>query len=211
MHYAFDKWMQTHFPSIKFERFADDAVVHCKTQKQAKMILEVIRKRLKECGLELHPEKTKIVYCKDSMRKDSFLNEKFDFLGYTFRPRLSKRRSGEIFVNFTPAISEKASNRIRKEIRSWQIHLRSDKSITDIARMFNSKVQGWVNYYGVYYKSAMYPFLRNIERNLIRWSMRKYKRLKGHKRRAKQWLGQIRKREPKLFVHWKMGLGSPGG
>jgi RNA-directed DNA polymerase len=211
MHYAFDKWMQTHFPSIKFERFADDAVVHCKTQKQAKMILEVIRKRLKECGLELHPEKTKIVYCKDSMRKDSFLNEKFDFLGYTFRPRLSKRRSGEIFVNFTPAISEKASNRIRKEIRSWQIHLRSDKSITDIARMFNSKVQGWVNYYGVYYKSAMYPFLRNIERNLIRWSMRKYKRLKGHKRRAKQWLGQIRKREPKLFVHWKMGLGSPVG
>jgi RNA-directed DNA polymerase len=118
---------------------------------------------------------------------------------------------GKTFVNFTPAISKKAANRIKKEIRSWKIHLRSDKNITDLARMFNAKVQGWVNYYGRYYKSAMYPFLRNMERYLIRWAMRKYKRLQGHKRRAKYFLGRIRKREPNLYVHWRIGLGSPVG
>ena len=174
-------------------------------------MLEAIRIRLKECGLELHPEKTKIVYCKDVDRKGSYEHESFNFLGYTFRPRLSKNKYGKNFVNFTPAISQQAANRIRKEIRSWKIHLRSDKNIMDLARMFNAQVQGWVNYYGRYYKSAMYPFLRNIERFLIRWATRKYKRLRGHKRRAKYWLGSVRKREPRLFVHWRMGLGSPVG
>ena len=118
---------------------------------------------------------------------------------------------GKTFVNFTPAISKNAANRIKKEIRSWKIHLRSDKNLTDLARMFNAQVQGWINYYGRYYKSAMYPFLRNIERFLIRWAMRKYKRLRGHKRKAKYWLGHIRKSEPNLFVHWRIGLGSRVG
>ena len=211
MHHAFDDWMQRNFPSIRFERFADDGLLHCKSLRQAKMILDKVKIRLKECGLELHPDKTKIVYCKDVDRKGSYEQEKFDFLGYTFRPRLSKNKHGKTFVNFTPAISNTAANRIRKEIRSWRIHLRSDKSLTDLARMFNSKVQGWVNYYGRYYKSAMYPFLRNMERNLIRWVKRKYKRFKRHTRRARCWLGRIRKREPKLFVHWRLGLGSPVG
>jgi len=173
--------------------------------------LEAIRKRLEECGLDLHPEKTKIVYCKDVDREGSHEHESFDFLGYTFRPRLSKNKYGKTFVNFTPAISNKAANGIRKEIRSWNIHLRSDKNLTDLARMFNVQVQGWVNYYGRYYKSAMYPFLRNIEAYLIRWATRKYKRLRRHRRRAKYWLGRIRRREPNLFVHWRLGLGSPVG
>ena len=211
MHHAFDEWMKRHFPEIKFERYVDDAVVHCSTERSAKEVLEAIRVRLKECGLELHPDKTKIVYCKDSDRKSSYEHEGFDFLGYTFRPRLSMNKKGKTFVNFTPAISQKAATRIKKEIRSWSIHLRSDKNIEDLAKMFNSVVRGWVNYYGKYYKSAMYPHLRNIERYLIRWVMRKYKRYKGHKRRAKRWLGLVRKREPKLFVHWNMGLGSSIG
>lgn len=211
MHHAFDKWMERHFPYVKFERFADDVLAHCQSLKQAEKVLEAIRKRLKECGLELHPEKTKIVYCKDADRKGSHEHESFDFLGYTFRPRLSMNKHGKTFVNFTPAISNKAANRIRKEIRSWRMHLRSDKNITDLARMFNAHVQGWVNYYGRYYKSAMYPFLRNIERYLIRWATRKYKRLRGHKKRAKYCLGRIRRREPNLFVHWRLGLGSAVG
>jgi len=211
MHHAFDDWMKRHFPYVKFERFADDILAHCSSLMQANKVLEAIRNRLKECGLELHPEKTKIVYCKDDNRKGSNKNESFDFLGYTFRPRLAKNKRGETFVSFTPAISNKAAKRICKRIRSWKIHLRSDKSITDLAIMFNIVVQGWVNYYGRYYKSAMYPFLINIERYLIRWAIRKYKRLRGHKRRAKQWLGRVRKREPNLFVHWRIGLGSPVG
>jgi len=208
MHHAFDDWINRHLPYVKFERYADDAVVHCQTLMQAEKVLEDIRKRLKECGLELHPEKTKIVYCKDGNRKGSYEQEEFDFLGYTFRPRLSKNKYGEYFVSFAPAISNKAAKRIRKEIRSWRIHLRSDKNLTDLAKMFNAKVQGWVNYYGGYYKSAIYTTLERIERELIRWAMRKCKRLKRHKRRAKHWLGSIRKREPNLFAHWRLGLGS---
>jgi RNA-directed DNA polymerase len=126
-------------------------------------------------------------------------------LGYTFRPRLSINKQGKTFVNFTPAISKQAGNSIRKEIRSWEIHLRSAKNLADLARMFNSQVQGWVNYYGKYYKSAMYSILRSIERKLIGWVQRKYKRLKGH-RRASKWLGRMRECEPSLFVHWRMGL-----
>ena len=211
MHHAFDEWMRRRFPAVKFERFADDILGHCSSLRQAEKVLEEIRIRLKECGLELHPEKTKIVYCKDSDRKGSYEHERFDFLGYTFRPRLSKSKRGNFFVNFAPAVSQQAANRIRKEIRSWKIHLRSDKNIDDLARMFNAYVQGWVNYYGRYYKSAMYPFLRNIEGYLTRWVMRKYKRFRGHKQRARNWLGRVRNREPRLFVHWRLGLGSPVG
>ena len=211
MHHAFDEWMKRHFSYVKFERFADDGLVHCQSLKQAEKVMEAIKKRLNECGLELHPEKTKIVYCKDVDRKGSHEHEGFDFLGYSFRPRLAKNKHGKTFVNFTPAISNKAANRIRKEIRSWKIHLRSDKNLTDLARMFNVVVQGWVNYYGRYYKSAMYPFLRNIERNLIRWATRKYKRLRGHKRRARYWLGQISRREPNFLLYGRAGFGQPVG
>ena len=209
MHYAFDMWMARTFPRSKFERYADDCLVHAHTLKEAQKVLSAIRLRLQECGLELHPEKTKIVYCKDEDRKGSYENQSFDFLGYTFRPRPSKNKYGKMFVNFTPAISTKATLKIKKEIRSWKIHLRSDKEITDLARMFNAKVQGWSNYYGRYYKSAMYPSIRNMERYLERWVMRKYKRFRGHKRMARAWLGKVRGRNPQMFVHWRMGLGSP--
>jgi RNA-directed DNA polymerase len=209
MHHAFDDWMRRNFPHVPFERYADDGVAHCTSYRQAKMVLEAIQQRLRECGLELHPEKTRIVYCKDSDRQGSHENERFDFLGFTFRPRLSKNKWGKGFVNFTPAISDKAAREIRREIKSWRMHLRSDKTLTDLARMFNAQVQGWINYYGSFYKSELYPILRNIENILIRWARRKYKRLKGHQTRAKHWLGRIARREPKLFAHWRLGLTSP--
>jgi RNA-directed DNA polymerase len=154
MHHAFDDWMKRRCPKVKFERFADNIVAHCSSGSHAEKVLEKIGSRLKECGLELHPEKTKIVYCKDDDRRGSHENESFDFLGYMFRPRLSKNKRGKTFVNFTPAMSGKAANKIRKA------HLRSDKTLTDLAKMFNPYAQGWVNYYERYYKSATYCCLR---------------------------------------------------
>jgi RNA-directed DNA polymerase len=207
MHYAFDVWMGKYCSGVEFERYADDVVVHCSTESQVKLVLEKIRGRLKECGLELHPEKTKIVYCKDGRRKETHENESFDFLGFTFRPRTSMDRRGVRFVNFSPAISGEAAKRIRKEIRSWKLHLGSSKTLSGLAKECNQCVRGWVKYYGRFYKSAMYGSLKGIERFLIRWAMRKYKKLRGHERRAAQWLATVRKREPKLFVHWEMGLG----
>ena len=211
MHYVFDVWMQRQFPEEKFERYVDDGLVHCKTKDRAETVLKAIRGRLQACGLELHTEKTKIVYCKDVNRRGSHEHEKFDFLGYTFRPRQSKNWQGKKFVNFAPAISQKSATRIKHEIRSWKLHLRSNKNIGELARKHNAIIQGWVNYYGRYYKSAMYPHLRNIEQSLIKWVMRKYKRYQRHQQRARKWLGRIRKREPNLFVHWRLGLGSPIG
>src|ERR1700731_1007150 len=132
LHYAFDRWMAKRYPQLPFERFADDAIVHCRTEVEAQEIRAAIALRLQECGLELHPEKTKVVYCKDDDRRRTYPHEKFDFLGYTFRPRRSKNRTGKFFVNFSPAVSDKAVKAIRVEIRSWDLHLRSDKRIEDL-------------------------------------------------------------------------------
>jgi RNA-directed DNA polymerase len=163
--------------------------------------------------LELHPEKTKVVYCKDDDRRRTYPNEKFDFLGYTFRPRRSKNRKGKFFINFSPAVSDKAVKAIRVEIRSWDLHLRSDKRIEDLSRMFNPKIRGWLQYYGRYYRSALYPPMRQLDRSLARWAERKYKKLRGHLRRATHWVARISRRDPKLWAHWQMGVrrGSMAG
>jgi RNA-directed DNA polymerase len=208
MHHAFDDWMRRHHADVRFERYADDLLAHCRSLKEAERVLESIRERMRACGLELHPEKTKIVYCKDEDRRGHHEHEKFDFLGYTFRPRLSKNRWGKSFVNFSPAISDKAAKRIRTVIRSWHIGKRSDKTLRDLANMFNAKVRGWINYYGAFYRSMLYPTLRHLEHDLVLWAKRKYKRLRGHLTRAIHWLGQIARREPSLFEHWKLGIKS---
>jgi RNA-directed DNA polymerase len=206
LHYAFDEWMRRNFPDVPFERYADDAIVHCKSERQALWLKKQIGRRLAECKLELHPEKTKIVYCKDDDRRGNYPNEKFDFLGYTFRSRRSKNRWGKYFVNFTPAVSDKAAREMRRTMRSWRLHLRSDKTLEDLSHMFNPILRGWINYYGHYYKSALYPTFHVLDRTLVRWATRKYKRLRGHQRRATYWLGRIARREPQMFAHWQMGL-----
>ena len=206
LHYAFDRWMSAKYRHNPFERFADDAIVHCRTETEAQEIRAAIAARLKECGLELHPEKTKIVYCKDEDRRRTYPNEKFDFLGYTFRPRRSKNRKGKFFINFSPAVSDKAVRAIRAEIRSWNLHLRSDKSIEDLSRMFNPVIRGWLQYYGRFYRSALYPPMRQLDRSLARWAYRKYKKLGGHLRRATHWVARISRRDPKLWAHWQMGV-----
>ena len=204
LHYAFDLWMREHCPHIPFERYADDIICHCKSERQAQWLKSALAERFTRCKLALHPEKTKIVYCKDDDRPGTYAEEKFDFLGYTFRARRSKNRRGTYFVNFSPAVSNGAAKEMRRTMRQWALHLRSDKSLDDLARMFNPVLRGWINYYGSFYKSALYPTLQHFDRVLVRWATRKYKRLRGHKRRAAAWLRGIAHRQPLLFAHWRL-------
>jgi len=204
LHLAFDKWMRETHPNVPFERYADDIVAHCKAKNQAQQILESIERRLGRCRLEVHPEKTKIVYCKDDDRRGEHTHEKFNFLGYTFRPRRSKNRWGKFFISFTPAMSNEAAKKMRQEMRHWHINLRSDKAIDDLARMWNPVLRGWIQYFGRFYKSATYPVFRHFNGLLVRWAMRKYKRLRRHRLRAERWLGGIASREPRLFAHWHL-------
>lgn len=210
LHYTFDAWMQRRYPSIPFERYADDSVCHCRTRKQAEHLKNALEQRFADCGLELHPEKTKIVYCKDDDRRLDYPVTSFDFLGYTFRPRRSKSRRGKFFINFSPAISNTAAKAIRQEVRSWKLHLRSDKALEDLARMFNAVIRGWLNYYSAFYKSALYATLRQIDRRLVIWATRKFKRLRGHRRRATHWLERIARRQLGLFAHWRLLHGQAG-
>jgi RNA-directed DNA polymerase len=211
LHYAFDEWMKSTCPHIPFERYADDVIAHCKTKAQAEWLRAALKKRLAECGLKLHPEKTRIVYCKDDDRQGNYLNEKFDFLGFTFQPRRSKNRWGKYFINFSPAVSSKAATAMRRTMRRWRLHLRSDKSLDDLSRMFNPILRGWINYYGSYYKSALYLVFKTLNRTLARWATRKYKKLRRHRRRATHWLGRIASRQPSLFAHWKLGVRPAAG
>jgi RNA-directed DNA polymerase len=211
MHYAFDAWMVREFPNIRFERYCDDAVVHCRSERQARFLRDAIAARLAQVGLELHPDKTRIVYCKDADRTGSYEHMKFTFLGYEFRPRLlAKNKHGKHFVSFLPAVSTDAMKAMGRKIRSWHMARRSDKSLDDLAGMFNNIVQGWINYYGRFYKSRLLHFLRGLNRHLMRWACRKYKRLKRRERRAMAWLAEIARRSPRLFAHWRLGARPDG-
>jgi len=211
LHYAFDIWMQRTFPQHPFARYADDVVAHCKTESEAWELRCAIAKRLAQCKLELHPDKTRIVYCKDDSRRGHYSNEKFDFLGFTFRPRRSKNRWGKFFIGFIPAVSDQAAKTMRCTMRSWRVHLRSYMALDDLARMFNPVLRGWINYYGSYYKSALYPIFRHLDRSLTRWAVRKFKKLRDHRRRATHWLRRIARREPNLFAHWQLGVRPTAG
>ena len=210
LHYAFDMWLAREYPGVAFERYCDDAVIHCTSREQAVMVRDALAGRLAEVGLELHPDKTRVVYCKDADRRGDHEVTSFTFLGYTFRPRLAKNRWGKHFVSFLPAVSKDAVKAMSREIRSWHIARRSDKSLTDLAQMFNSIVQGWINYYGRFYKSMLYPLLRRINEHLVRWACRKYKRLRRRERRAKELLARAAQRYPGLFAHWRFGLKPDG-
>jgi len=211
LHYAFDEWMRRTYPQNPFARYADDVVVHCQTESEVGALRKAIAGRLAQCKLELHPEKTKEVYCKDDGRRGHYPNEKFDFLGFTFRPRRSKNCWGKFFIGFSPAVSDKAAKTMRRTMRSWRLHLRSDRALDDLSRMFNPVLRGWINYYGSYYKSALYPIMRQLNRALTRWAMRKFKKLRGHQRQATHWLGRIARRESNLFAHWRLGVRPAAG
>jgi len=209
LHHVFDEWMKVEHPSILFARYADDIIIHCRTEAQAQVMLKAIELRLARCKLKLHPGKTKIVYCKDYKRNGNHKHGNFDFLGYGFRPRLCKGRTH--FLGFTPAVSKSAVKAMSATIRGWKLQLWSSSSLEDIAKRINPVIRGWLNYYGKYRKSALYPILRQIEHALVRWAMRKYKRLRGHWLKATHWLGRIAHREPGLFVSWEFGFRPSAG
>jgi RNA-directed DNA polymerase len=205
LHYAFDRWMAEQHSAIPFERYADDIICHCVSEAQARMLSEALVQRLRQWHLELHPHKTKIVYCKDANRRGSYPAQRFDFLGYTFRPRSSKNRMGQLFVSFAPAVSENAAKAMRQRIRRWRLHHRTDLELDELARWTRPLVWGWVRYYGRFYASALRRALRTLDVFLVRWAQRKYKRLRTHKGRAWKWLWQIAARQPDLFAHWMAG------
>lgn len=207
LHYAFDMWMARNCPSIPFERYADDIVAHCETEQQAEWLKSALAQRMAECRLELHPDKTRVVYCTNGPgRRRTYPNMKFDFLGYTFCPRGAKDKFGRLFVGFIPAVSSKAANRVRATIREWRLHRRTGGGLEELAGLVNPVVRGWIQYYGRFYKSALHPVFNCLNRALGRWASQKYKRLRRHPRRAMDWLKRISKREPSLFAHWSFGV-----
>jgi group II intron reverse transcriptase/maturase len=212
LHYAFDVWMQRTFPHVQFERYADDAIVHCRSERQACAVLEAIRDRFRQCGLELHATKTRIVYCKDDDRPGKSDSVKFDFLGYTFQPRRAKNRWGKYFVSFLPAMSAKAAKAVRATIRNWRMaSTRNNQRLEDLARLVNPVVRGWMNYYGRFYRSKCVQVLRHLNEALAAWVRRKYRKFRRRERASMYWLGRIARRDRTLFAHWELGVVPEAG
>ena len=207
LHYAFDVWMGRTYPGLSWCRYADDGLIHCSTEAEAQAVKNALMKRLEECGLVLHPDKTKIVYCKDWRRRLEHSNNKFDFLGYCFRPRVAKGKKENIFVGFNPAVSEQAKRSMRQKIRKLNLRNRSDLELSDISRMYNPILRGWYQYYGKYRPSELKPVWKHFNKTLVSWSMAKYKHLKGHKVKASLFISKMAERQPHLFTHWKLEGG----
>lgn len=189
--------------AVRF-RCATHLICHRRTEHEARALWRAIDARFSVCGLVLHPQKTKLVYCKDTNRRREFQCISFDFLGYTFRPRLAKWRGGLFGVSFLPAASPAALKEIRRTVRNWGLQRRSDKGLPDIARMFNPYIRGWIGYYSHFYKSALYQTLRRIDAHILRWVTRKFKRFRQRPRGAKAWLAQVIRAEPELFALWPL-------
>jgi RNA-directed DNA polymerase len=204
LNYVFDRWMQRKFPACPFERYADDALAHCASEKEAKQLLAALQKRFAECGLQLHPEKTRIVYCKDANRRANYPEQSFDFLGFTFRPRGAMSRSGKMFVSFSPAVSRKAANEMRSVMRQWKLAHRGDLGLETLLKWLQPVVRGWVNYYGRFCPSALHRALRGVDELLVRWARRKYKQYKLRPMGAWHWLKRLKSRQSALLAHWQL-------
>lgn len=208
LHYVFDVWMEKRHPGKPWCRYADDGLVHCKTEEEAQFLWIELKQRFEACGLELHPEKTKIIYCKDASRKDHYPRTSFTFLGYEFRQRRSYHRTThKVFQNFSSAVSRASMKSMRQSIRLSKIRHRSDLSLQDIADRYNPILNGWIGYYGHYYKSALNPVMIYFNTTLMAWAMNKYKKLKDRKTKASLFIKNIQRKAPHLFSHWKKGLG----
>jgi RNA-directed DNA polymerase len=205
LHYAFDRWMRREYPDVPFERYADDAICHCRSEAQALELRQALEQRFAECRLRLHSQKTKIVYCKDANRPGEYPERSFDFLGYTFRPRVAKNREGRRFVGFLPAVSTKAGKRMRQSVRRWRLHRRNDLALEEIAKWVRPVLTGWVRYYGRFYPSKLREELRTIDAFIVRWAARKYSRFRGHVLATWDWLRTLKRRNPNLFGHWALG------
>ncbi len=208
LHYTFDAWIRREIPGIPFCRYADDGLLHCKSRFQAEYVMRRISERFRQCGLEIHPDKSSIVYCKDANRTGDYSRISFDFLGYTFRPRRCVNPNGQVHPNFLPAISRDSMKEINRRIRSWHIQLKSDKTLLDFSRMFNPILRGWHAYFGRFYPSALGKIWNNFNGYLVRWVRRKFKRFFRHKRRSRRFLARFARAHPDLFIHWRLGVFS---
>ena len=208
LHYAFDEWMKRRLPDLPFERYADDIVLHCKTEVESLRVKELLEKRLADCRLELHPEKTKTVYCRDGNRQKDYSNTSFDFLGYTFRARLVKTKKGDYFVGFNPGVSNKSKKRLLDKMRKLKIHRKVRTDLEDLAKRMNPILRGWINYFDKYHKTAIYPILTHVDDLLVSWAVNKYKSFNRSRKRAYHWIRSIAKREPNLFAHWQISLAA---
>ena len=206
LHYAFDAWVRRRMPRIPFCRYADDGLLHCQSRRQAEYVMRAISKRFRECGLEIHPDKSCIVYCKDVNRQQEYPRISFTFLGYTFRPRRCVDKKGTLHPNFLPAISRSAKKEINRHIRSWHVQLKNEKTLSDLSRMFNPILRGWNAYYGRFYPSALRQLWRNFNRYLVHWMRRKFKNLSRHWQRTRQRLDRFARAHAHLFVHWGLGV-----
>jgi RNA-directed DNA polymerase len=207
MHYAFDTWMAREFPALPFERYADDAVVHCVSERQAHYVRRAIADRMAKVGLRLHPGKTKIVYCKDGKRKLRYEHTSFTFLGFTFRARAARSKHGVSFTSFLPAISKDALKKISGEVRRWRLHRQIGLDFREVAKRINPIVRGWMQFYGAFYRSALFSLLQRINAYLMRWIRKKYKRLRPFKKALACWK-RITRQYPRLFAHWEWVSGS---
>src|ERR1017187_5128127 len=204
MHYAFDVWMQRTNPSCPFARYADDAVVHCRTRKQAEEVMRSIALRLAECWLTMHPEKSKVVYCKDSNRTATYPQVHFTFLGFTFRPRRARGAQNRLFTNFLPGVSADALKRMRQVVRGWRIHRRTATTLAALAKQYNPVLRGWWNYFGEFYSSAMHSFAMYFDGKLMQWARRKYNTLERREQDSVQWLIKMKNSFPQMFFYWSV-------
>jgi hypothetical protein len=204
LHYGFDAWMTREYPGISFERYADDVIVHCVTERQARQVRAAIGDRLADVGLELHPGKTKVAYCKDGRRRGVYEVISFTFLGYTFRPRkaLHKDRKGT-FTGFLPGVSAEKLTEMSRRAQAWKLNRRTTLTLAELARAVNPVLGGWLAYFTRFYPTAVIPLCKRINRHLIRWAKRKYKRLERSDKRAWAWLAAVAERAPRLFAHWR--------
>jgi group II intron reverse transcriptase/maturase len=207
LHYAFDEWMRRHSPSTPFERYADDVIVHCRSEQEAHVVLGAIRERLAACGLMLHPTKTRIVYCQDSNRRGKSEHVMFDFLSHTFkaRPARSRRDRRKLFFGFLPAVSAKAAHAFRQGIRELDLGATIHLPLDQVAALVNPQVRGWWQYFGRFYPSECRHALQHLNRALVRWARRKFKRLHRSWHATEVWLCGVARRTPQLLAHWAAG------
>lgn len=206
LHYSFDKWMEIKMPEIRFERYADDIVVHCRSKEEAEQVMKEIDSRLKACCLQMHEQKTKIVYCKKHNRPMKHPVVAFDFLGFEFKPRKVKVREGKYGLGFGPAISLKAQKRITQYFRKIKLHRAVSNELADIAAQLAPRIRGWINYFGKFRLWSMWRIFRILNNRMVKWVKNKYKRYKDNLPLARQKLREIAKNFPNLFVHWQYGF-----
>jgi group II intron reverse transcriptase/maturase len=208
LHYALDRWLRRELPTCPFARYADEGIVHCRTERQAQEVKHRLAARLREGGLELHPDKTRIVYCKESNRGGDYPTIPFTFLGFPFRPRRAQNRAGELFTSFLPGARREAQTRMRRRIAQWHLPRQTTEKFRTFSSHYDAILVGWWQYYGSFYPTAVWTVFRHFDLTLAGWARRKYKTLRGHKRQSRRWLAKVSRRERDLFVHWRVWYGT---